>query len=560
MKLKLKVSDIIGGIIANMESPAEEWPDVVNYTYRSLQSTDSDDVEVGLFLLGMLSLGMESTFCSANVAPTLISIFQKYLSYGSTAPSISIAALQAFISLVSNIPMEESWDIFQPVLPAVFTGFNSIGSAMKANNGEARSITSICTYVELLVEFGTNCPNFFVSQLVLVFEEVMAFLEREITSREVDAVCHLAIEFLVTLAENIPKRVRKMLPPSAAPHKQSKVEKGYFISRLFPLLSTMMTSISPDSEYFAAPSSHADNAPEHPEALHFDVGETALYRIWGVLGLAHTWPTVSAQISVLLSSHSWVHLYAGLRQLGNYLEVSKAIVEKSQLKAHREDVVHTFLRHIHHPTSHVREAACYLVTQLFVSHGESLSAELLDVLLPPLLRTMDGAGNGSVAARSSALSAVSAAVDHCALEAVEPRVDEILTCVCQSLTRSCSGGGSGGRGLRPSFRPELDEQEAALGVLLSLSETVKGDQLGRHYSTLMPLLTALLQHYERSGEEELWLSALTCTAMVGEASGKERFKDDALGLMRLVSGAMGRPGGAEERHRSAFLKVWVRIA
>ena len=59
-----------------------------------------------------------------------------------------------------------------------------------------------------------------------------------------------------------------------------------------------------------------------------------------------------------------------------------------------------------------------------------------------------------------------------------------------------------------------------------------------------------------SGLESLWGQTMECCAIVGEASGKEKFKFHAFEMMQTLESELDDESGA----RKYFLKALVRIA
>lgn len=98
-----------------------------------------------------------------------------------------------------------------------------------------------------------------------------------------------------------------------------------------------------------------------------------------------------------------------------------------------------------------------------------------------------------------------------------------------------------------------------MSAITSLAESVKGQQLARHYDTMMPILKQLLTYSQSRGLETLWGSSIECCAMLGEASGKITFYTDAMEMMAmLVQVQQQLEEGSDVR--KYLMKAWVRIA
>ena len=99
-------------------------------------------------------------------------------------------------------------------------------------------------------------------------------------------------------------------------------------------------------------------------------------------------------------------------------------------------------------------------------------------------------------------------------------------------------------------------QECCVSCIVSFAESVKGEQLSSYYDIIMPILQQLLHHAHVTGLESLWGQTMECCAIVGEASGKEKFAVHAFEMMRSLENELGE----ESEARKYFLKAWVRIA
>jgi hypothetical protein len=102
-------------------------------------------------------------------------------------------------------------------------------------------------------------------------------------------------------------------------------------------------------------------------------------------------------------------------------------------------------------------------------------------------------------------------------------------------------------------------QEVAVGAITSVAEV--GRSLVRnYYESLMPLLKELLDYSMQNELSELYGKTLECVAIVGEASGKQLFYQDALQVMDAMSRTYRGGDSLFSLERRYMLKAWVRIA
>eukprot|EP01041_Mallomonas_annulata_P004290 gene4290-8528_t len=521
--LKAKVSDLVGDFAGFILEP-EEWPEIMQYTYQSLQSTNHLDRETGLQLLGMLSHNASHILCSSNNIHVIINIFQQCLIDSSDQGKVILSAIRALSILLMNISLESDRDNFQSLLEPIMRGFMTIINQSKTNE---EYIMLACTYSESLIDLAEECSNFFSIEIKSIFEVIMSILEIQTLH---SSIRHLTLEFIVTLCSNNTKKIRKITDETG--------QKGYFVRRLFPLLTTMMTIIPEDSKW-----TQADYAEESIEgAMDTDVAETALDRLCVSLGLRSTWTVISSIISSLLSSTtSWQSIHTGLRLLGNYLEVSKSISIKSQLNEHHKDVVINIQRFIQFNHPRIRAAAFYTCSQLFLTHGDKLSKELITTLLPLILQSLLAENNPAPRVRRSVLLSLMNLIDNSSANVLEPYTGMILEHISKALIEG------------PIFI-----QEMCVTAIASLAET------------------GLLVHAKQSKQDVLWAQTMECCAMVGEVSGKEKFHSDALEMLTYLrrdpssSSLTSSSNGDLDvmmmsldddiETRKLLTKAWVRIA
>ena len=94
---------------------------------------------------------------------------------------------------------------------------------------------------------------------------------------------------------------------------------------------------------------------------------------------------------------------------------------------------------------------------------------------------------------------------------------------------------------------------------LSLSESIKGPQLAVYYDAVVPILKLLLEYARSNKLEILYGQAMECCAMFGEASGKEKFHQDALEMMHSMA-QLDIEFTEESSARPYLMKAWVRVA
>ncbi|CAM9448499.1 unnamed protein product, partial [Ectocarpus fasciculatus] len=534
MYLKSRICDIIGELAGDVLEPAE-WPEIIPYTYSIIQSEDAPNREVGLSLLGMVATNVVELMEAHKNFSTGAAIFERCLRDESNMGRVMIAAIRALGAIVPQVAEQANLEVYQALIPTILHGLRALTTAALEN---VLPPTAPSTYVEIMIEIVEDSPHFFDPQLYNVYESLMVMVETPAIPIDLRQIC---LELVVTICVHSTKKTRKTTGPSNTKH--------WFGFRVFPVCVKMLVDVTEDPSWEGA-----DQPEETVEgAADCDVGEVALDRLCNVLGLGSTWPVVTAEVSNLLqtgvtlgaaSPDRWKYIHGALRLLGNYLEVTKNITDKTQLHQHRADVMNTVMSFVSDVSARVRGACFYAMGQYFSMHGMNITTEQVDQVLPVILQAMAKAVNPSPRVRRFVLLALVCLIDKAPASSIENRAGVVLEGVCQAL---CDG---------PSFN-----QEIAITVIISLSESVRGTVIAGFYDAVVPVLKQMMAQAFAEKNEVLWAQAIECCARVGEAAGKEKFYKDAIEMMTFLSSIQTESfGGNEAEVKKYLLKAWIRIA
>lgn len=530
--IKAKVCDIVGELASHVLEDVSEWPEVLTYAYQSTKSSDPLDRESGLALIGMLAQTLIEYFNKGNDSSSVIYIFQTCLVDPSNNGRVCISAIRALGSFLQCIYQDTDYDQFQVLMSTIIGGLILTISMEISNSSSSEELSNDAislAYVDTLIIMSEEVPQFFNKQLSDVYQSVVEIIEMTTISSQFR---NLLIEFLVGLCVSSPKIARKLVNPLTG-------DKGHFAKRLFPICINMMLSIQDDIEWLT------NETPEDSmeSTADSDVGETAIDRISKALGLRMTYPILSSLISTLLGGSSWQHVHAGLKLLGNYLEVTSRISDKIQLNRHRLDIITTLSSFAINSQPRIRSAAFESISQLFIHHGKDLSNESVQQMLLLILDACDVTINSSPRVRKNIFLALINVIEVANTDILELHISKILVSVTKALT----------------IGPVMI-QEICISGITSLAEQIKGPQIAQFYDDLMPILKQLLVHSHQQGLESLWGLGLECCALVGESSGKEKFYPDALEMMTLLVSMQGDNDKEDSGNRGYLMKAWTRIA
>jgi hypothetical protein len=531
--LKSRICDIVGELAGYVLEPAD-WPEIIPYTYSIIQSDDPLNREVGLSLLGMVAGNVVELMETHKNFAAGAAIFERSLRDQSGDGRVMLAAIRALGAIVPQIS-ESNLEVFQALAPTLIHGLHALSKA--AMEGHLPP-SAPSTYIEIVIEIVEDSPHFFDPHMHMAYENLVVVVEAQSVPAQLRHIC---LELIVTMCEQSPKKTRKTVDPANASGKH------WFASRAFPVCVKMLVDVPADPTWEQAeqPEEAAEGAAE------CDVGEVALDRMCNALGLGSTWPVVTAEVSSLLRAGAegpaaarWACVHAALRLLGNYLEVTKTISDKAQLLQHRTDVVNTVMSFVSDSNARVRGACFYALSQYFTMHGMNISAEQVDRVLPVVLQGMSKASNPPPRVRRYVILCLGSLIDKAPASSIEQRSGVVLEAVCQALRDG------------PSFI-----QEIAIGVVISLSETVRGPIMAGYYDALVPVLKEMMAQAFAEKNEILWAQGIECCAMVGESAGKDKFYNDAIEMMTFLSSLQTDTfGGNEAEVKKYLLKAWIRIA
>jgi hypothetical protein len=529
--IKAKVCDIVGELASLVLEDVSEWPEVLTYAYQSTTSPDPLERESGLALIGILAQTLIEYFNKGNDSSSVIKIFQTCLVDPSNNGRVCISAIRSLGMFLQCIYQDSDYEQFQVLMSTIIGGL-ILTISMEITNTSSEELSNDAislAYADTLIIMSDEVPQFFNKQLNDIYQSVVEIIEMTTISSQFR---NLLIEFLVGLCVSSPKIARKLVNPLTG-------DKGHFAKRLFPFCIKMMLSLQDDAEWLIS-ETQEDNIESVADS---DVGETAIDRISKALGLRMTYPILSSLISTLLGGSTWQHVHAGLKLLGNYLEVSMRISDKIQLNRHRLDIITTLSSFANNSHPRIRSATFESICQLFIYHGKDLNNESVEQMLLLILGSCDITINSSPRVRRNIFLSLINVMEVANTDILELHISKILDSITKALT----------------IGPVMI-QEICISGITSLAEQIKGPQIAQFYDQLMPILKQLLVHSHQQGLESLWGLGLECCALVGESSGKEKFYPDALEMMTLLVSMQGDNDKEDSGNRGYLMKAWTRIA
>ncbi|TQD80393.1 hypothetical protein C1H46_034082 [Malus baccata] len=333
-----------------------------------------------------------------------------------------------------------------------------------------------------------------------------------------EATRHLAIEFVITLAE---ARER-------APGMMRKLPQ--FISRLFAILMRMLLDIEDEASWHTAESEDEDAG----ETGNYSVGQECLDRLAISLGGNTIVPVASEQLPAYLAAPEWQKHHAALIALAQIAEGCGKVMTKNL-----EQVVAMVLNSFQDPHPRVRWAAINAIGQLSTDLGPDLQVQYHQRVLPALAAAMDDYQNPRVQAHAA--SALLNFSENCTPDILTPYLDGIVSKLLVLLQNG-----------------KQMVQEGALTALASVADSSQ-EHFQKYYDAVIPYLKAILVNATDKSNRMLRAKSMECISLVGMAVGKDKFRDDAKQVMEVLMALQGSGMEADDPTTSYMLQAWARL-
>ncbi|EFN51416.1 hypothetical protein CHLNCDRAFT_59245 [Chlorella variabilis] len=160
-------------------------------------------------------------------------------------------------------------------------------------------------------------------------------------------------------------------------------------------------------------------------------------------------------------------------------------------------------------------------------------------ILPAVMSLMDDFANPRVQAHACA--AVVNFAESSDQDTIAPYLDALISKLLALLQRG-----------------RRNVQEGALTALAAVADTAE-EYFIKYYETCMPLMTSILTHASGKEQQLLRAKALECVSLVGLAVGKERFGNDAKGVMQYMQQVQAAGLDSDDPLSSYMLQAGARI-
>ncbi|KAM7500304.1 hypothetical protein LguiA_024718 [Lonicera macranthoides] len=499
-----KLCDTISELASSV-LPENGWPEILPFMFQCVTSENPKLRESSLLIFAQLA-----QYIGESLVPyldTLHSVFSECLGNRNADSDVRIAAFGATINFIQCLESASDRDKFQDLLPMMM---QTLTEAL--NLGQEATAQEV---LELLIELAGTEPRFLRKQIVEIVGAMLQIAEAE--SLE-DGTRHLAVEFVITLAE---ARER-------APGMMRKLPQ--FIRKLFEVLMKMLLDIEDDPLWHNATEEDEDAG----ETSNYSVGQECLDRLAMALGGNTIVPVASELLPVYLGAPEWQKHHAALISLAQIAEGCSKVMTKNL-----EQVVSMVLNSFQDPHPRARWAAINAIGQLSTDLGPDLQVQYHHLVLPALVAAMDDYQNPRVQAHAA--SAVLNFTENCTPELLVPYLDGVVGKLLVLLQNG-----------------KQMVQEGALTALASVADSSQ-EHFQKYYDAVMPYLKAILVNATDKANRMLRAKSMECISLVGMAVGKDKFRDDAKQVMEVLMSLQGSNLETDDPTISYMLQAWARL-
>lgn len=347
------------------------------------------------------------------------------------------------------------------------------------------------------IDLSEKCPQILRSQ----FEPLVELCLKTLSNPEkADSWKHLALEIIISLAENAPSTVRKRGQP--------------YLSTLVSQLLLMMTDLEDDPNWSV---SDVDEEEEEDSDSNSVIGESSLDRLSCSVGGKAILPLAITSISQMLQNPDWKHRFAALMAISAVGEGCH-----DQITPMLNQIVDAIIPFLTDSHPRVRYAACNALGQMSTDFCPHFEQNFHSKVVPALLSLLDDYNNPRVQAHAGA--ALVNFFEECPqkiiinyLESVVNKIEQVLNVKVKELME---------KGTKLVL-------EQIIVTLASLADSAQ-ENFQNYYDKFMPCLKFIIQNATTKEMRLLRGKSIECVSLIGLAVGSERFCSDANEIMNLL--------------------------
>ncbi|XP_065841037.1 importin-5-like isoform X3 [Oscarella lobularis] len=503
--IRMKLSDAIAEWARCSQEFENPWQEVLTFLF---ESSKSDVLNLNLCSLRILN-NFPGIFGEQEARYRLVVKEILWKAMDKKNDEVQQMAVQTWVSFVNSLEDHQMQVQFAELIPAALQIIEK--SAVVQEDDEV---------MKSFIELAENSPKVlrpFVPQCFDLMLKICGTNELE------DSWRHLGFEFIVSLTEEVPARVRKH-------HK--------YIEPIVQQALAFMVDLDDNLEAWSKEESINDEDDDSSAV----VGETSLDRLACALGGKAILPHVTPAVSQMLCHSDWRYRHAGLMALSAVGEGCHA-----QMEVLLPQLVDGILPYFSDPHPRVRYACCQAIGQMATDFSSSFQKKFHTKVLPVLMSSLDDS-SGRVVAHG--LAAIVNFVEGCPQKILLPYLHVLLTKLQVILSNK----------LREFV--ERGSKFALEQVMTTLATVADGaeEEFIPYYDYFIPGLKDLLKHLGAEEHSMLKGRTIECISLIGLGVGKEKFLGDASEVMDLLMKTQSSEEGKQDDVLSSYLiQAWARM-
>jgi importin-5 len=341
---------------------SNQWPEILQFLFLCANDPNIQLQESALRVFASVPgiFGNQQN----NYLQIIKEMLMKYLDPSSN-PDVRFQAVRAVVAFILLHDKEvEIQKYFSDLLPHVIM---VTAETIKQQDDQ--------TLIKLLIDMAENVPKFLRPQLESIFEVCISVFNSPDVE---DSWRHLALEVMVSLAEN------------AAPMVRKKAEK--YVTALVPLVLKMMTELEDEDDWTISDEINDEDSGENNV-----IAESALDRLACGLGGKAILPHIVSNIPTMLNNPDWRYRHAALMAISAAGEGCH-----KQMESMLDNIMQGVLKYLLDPHPRVRYAACNAIGQMATDFAPTFEKKYHESVIPGLLNLLDDVANPRVQAHAGA--------------------------------------------------------------------------------------------------------------------------------------------------------------
>ncbi|KAG4049716.1 Ran-binding protein 6 [Phytophthora cactorum] len=559
--IRRKVCDTVGELASSILEDGQ-WDDLLptllqwsNASMVTLREAALRVLEmVAIFLAGQMTQAAETSEAT-TLDVTVLQTMAKGLA--DREGRVALNALRALCMLLLNLDALDQVprpELLASAVPLVLAALHSLLVT--------RQFDEVMEALEVLIEVAEPHAAFFKPCLREYVETMVQIADAPRDENDDNAMpdgCRqLAMEFLVSLAEQAPSRCRRL-------------PANMFVETVYPVAFKMMLELQDIDTWDVANCEDEQSAGGQgmdQEISNFDVGSEALERLVGALGAKRSLPTCFALIQEYAARlDNWVSRHAALVGLCQILDV----LDDENLDA----IVRHLLTQANDPHPRVCCTAVDVIGQLSVDQAPQFQEAYHQQALTVLAHYLEDFNKPRLQAHAA--TALRQFIDMCPPELLTPYLEKMLHQLFALLQHGQSLTSGAGQTHTQAFIAARVVQEQAITAISSVA-TVAGASFTNYYAAVMPPLQQILMNClqesmqaaaaspavlkpQSNAPSSFTLGGITleCLSLIGQAVGKEVFSRDASAILKVMAEMQATPSiVGNELIRTYLLQAWAR--